>query len=155
MHQGPLTYVDDGGGSDPSGKGTTLHELGGSVDRYNANKQHANEFAGIVTTPPSIDDTEFSRNSYNANLDMSQYGDFIGVNDFASALSADRAMQDFISSVKNSPANEYAGLGGPSPKSFGSGRTTFSQDTQDATETSGDNTGLGSAIGSNDGGYHT
>ena len=53
-----------------------------------------------------------------------------------------RAMQDFISSVKNHHANEYAGLGGPSPTSFGSGRTTFSQDTQDANETMGDGTGL-------------
>ena len=154
MHQGPLTYIDDGGGDGPDRKGTTLHELGGSVDRYNANRQHANEFAGIVTTPPSIDDTEFSRNSYSASMDMSKFGDFVGINNFSNPLSADRAMQDFISNVRH--ANEYTGLGGPPPSHFGSGRTTFSQDTQDANETSGgDGTGLGSSIGSSDGGYHT
>ena len=153
MHQGPLTYIDDGGGDGPDRKGTTLHELGGSVDRYNANKQHANEFAGIVTTPPSIADTEFSRNSYSASMDMSKFGDFVGINNFSNPLSADRAMQDFISNVRH--ANEYTGLGGPPPSHFGSGRTTFSQDTQDANETMGDGTGLGSTIGSSDGGYHT
>jgi predicted RecA/RadA family phage recombinase len=146
LHQGPMQYEENDGGFEGGlGGGTTLHELGGSVQQYNDNK---NQMAGISIDPNNIvENVEFGFNHSIEDLTglgMPQQGVGNSI-----ALSADTLVMNHINEIQT------YGPPSPSPSNFNSGKNIDVSWIQDEEGSRGitDNTGLGTSLGGSE--YYT